>query len=120
MSRSSSVLLGALFACVVVSPAASAADDVQSLKAEIDALKADYAQRVAALEDRISQLEAASAAAASGPAASAPAAEAAPEYTPPAPAGGQSGATAFNPAMSVILSGNYTNLSQDPADYHIA
>ncbi|MFL6654366.1 MAG: hypothetical protein ACJ8KA_06195 [Sulfurifustis sp.] len=27
--------------------------------------------------------------------------------------------TAFNPAISLILSGIYTNLSQDPADFHI-
>jgi hypothetical protein len=37
------------------------------------------------------------------------------------PAGGSSSrATAFNPAMSVILTGTYSNLSQDPATYHIA
>jgi hypothetical protein len=35
-----------------------------------------------------------------------------------APGGG--GQTAFNPAMSVILAGNYGNLSQDPSSYRIA
>ena len=41
------------------------------------------------------------------------------EPAQPAPATTKS-ASSFNPAISVILTGNYANLSQDPADYHIA
>jgi hypothetical protein len=41
------------------------------------------------------------------------------EPAQPAPAATKS-ASSFNPAISVILTGNYANLSQDPADYHIA
>jgi hypothetical protein len=44
------------------------------------------------------------------------AAQSAPDVASPA----RSAATAFNPAMSAILGGNYAYLSQDPADYRIA
>jgi hypothetical protein len=44
-----------------------------------------------------------------------------PVFAPAAPAPGRSSnPTAFNPAMSVILTGNYANLSADPATYRIA
>jgi hypothetical protein len=81
--------------------------EVEALRAEIAALKSEYATRVSALEARINQLEAAPA-----PETAAPA-----EQPPPAAA---KSAAAFNPAISVILTGNYADLSQDPADYHIA
>src|SRR6185295_6636988 len=111
MSRSSSLLFGAALACASLSSVAHAADDVASLKSELETLKADYDSRVAALEDRLSQLEAAAAAQASAPA---------PEATAAPPSPGASGATAFNPAISVILAGTYTDLSQDPESYRIA
>ncbi len=42
------------------------------------------------------------------------------ETTPaPAPSNPTTSAGSFNPAISLILSGLYTNLSQDPANYHI-
>jgi len=90
---------------------AMAADDVAALRAELDALKADYAARVTALEQRITELETGAAAASAVP-------PPLPATPPAAPARG--GATAFNPAMSVILAGNYAHLSQDPATFHIA
>lgn len=90
-----------------VGQAASDAE-VEALRAEIAALKSDYAARVSALEARIDQLEAAPAPEPVGPA-----------EPPRAPAAAKSGA-AFNPAISVILAGNYADLSRDPADYHIA
>jgi len=43
----------------------------------------------------------------------------APPDAPAAPARSSAG-SAFNPAISLILAGNYTNLSEDPADYAIA
>jgi hypothetical protein len=121
----------------------AAPDDVARLRAEIEALKTDYASRVQALEARIQQLERAVATAqgtqpgaapgtpASGgsPAAGvAPVAASAaaapppafPEPTPVAAPGKSSSATAFNPAISMILTGNYASLSQDPATYRIA
>lgn len=105
-------------------PAAAAApDDVAELKAELEALKAN----TAALEARIKQLEAA---AASQPAAPAPtvaaatpevvAAPAFPEPPPPPPAAKGSNPTAFNPQISMILTGNYAALSQDPNTYRVA
>jgi hypothetical protein len=92
----------------------AAADDVAGLRAELDALKNDYGMRVGALEERIRQLEAE--AAGSQAAATLPAAPPAP---PPVPARASS-ASAFNPAISMILSGNYSNLQRDPSTYRIA
>jgi hypothetical protein len=96
---------------------------VAALQAELQALKTDYVARIATLEERIAQLETAAATTAAVPAEAAviPAeAGPAPDYTPAPVTAAASGATAFNPAMSVILSGNYANLSQDPEDYRIA
>jgi hypothetical protein len=99
---------------VALLPATSrAADDVASLKAEIAALKADYAERVSSLEARISQLETASTATV----AATPPAEPEP---PPAPSAPSRNPTAFNPSISVILAGNYADLSQDPSTWHLA
>jgi hypothetical protein len=61
---------------------------------------ADSNQRLQDLEKRVDRIEAA-------------AAPAAPPSNPSA------SPNSFNPAISVILSGIYTNLSQDPANYHI-
>ena len=95
-----------------------AADDVAALRAELETLKQEYSNRVGALEARINQLESAqSAVAATSP----------PPPPPPlppadnAPGGsGRGGASAFNPAISMILAGNYASLSADPSTYRIA
>ncbi len=101
-----------LLAFAVSTPAR--ADDTAALRAELDAVKSEYASRIAALEERINQLETQQAAANENPPAPA-------DVAPPAPSGGGvNPLAAFNPAMSVILSGNYANLDQDPANYHIA
>ena len=55
----------AAVASVVFSPALLAADDAAALRAELQSLKSEYDSRVAALEARISQLEATAAATAS-------------------------------------------------------
>lgn len=90
-----------------------AADDVAALRTELEALKAEYASKVSALETRIDQLEAASAAAsAAADAPPAPALAAAPPTGNPA--------SAFNPAISMILAGSYTGTSEDPNTYRIA
>ena len=54
--------VAALFALALLPAVSGAADDVSSLRAELQALKNDYGARVDALEARIQQLEAAPAA----------------------------------------------------------
>lgn len=124
----------AILLCFAVSPAISrAADDVAALRAELERLKADYDARVTALESRLSRLESpadggpAAPADATAVAAAGAAGDAAPPPFPstpaPAPAAGggaRGGTSAFNPAISMILAGNYANLSQDPGTYRIA
>jgi hypothetical protein len=95
-------------------PATARADDLATLRSELDGLKSEYESRIAALEARIRQLESQNAVAA----AQAPPAPLPPPPAAPATAGGTG--TAFNPAMSVILAGTYAHLSEDPATYRIA
>jgi hypothetical protein len=101
------------------------AAETDELRAQIEALKADYQARISALEERLSRLEAQGAATTptAGAAAAALAASAPPlsPLPPPPAAGGTSGGQgAFNPSVSVILSGRYTQASQDPGSYGIA
>jgi hypothetical protein len=89
--------------------------DIAALRQELAALQASYEARLQALEQRLKAAEAVAApAAAALPAVPAPVPEAA---TPPGTTGG---ANAFNPALSLILSGLYARTSQDPARYAIA
>lgn len=103
-------------------PAAqAAASDVATLRREIETLRASYEARLRALEQRLDAIRAA--APASGPpavaaAASAPAA-AIPAATAPTVSAAR-GASAFNPAVSLILSGRYASTSRDPDTYSIA
>ena len=102
--------MAALLALALMPVVAGAADDVGALRAELQALKTEYGARVDALEARIQQLEAA-------PAVPAPEPVPAPETPAPKSAGG---ASAFNPAISLILGGSYTSTSRDPGDWNIA
>jgi hypothetical protein len=96
-------------ACAVLPSIAEATDDVTDLRAELQALKSEYATRVGSLEARIEQLESAPA----------PIATEVAQQQPPA-ADSRSSASAFNPAISLILAGNYTDVSQDPETWRIA
>jgi len=96
-------------ACALSPSIAGAADEVADLRAELQTLKNEHATRVGALEARIDQLE-------STPA---PIATEATQQQPAA-AGSRSSASAFNPAISLILGGSYTNVSQDPDTWRIA
>ncbi|HEX6019880.1 MAG TPA: hypothetical protein VFZ28_17435, partial [Burkholderiaceae bacterium] len=109
--------------------AATPADDIAALRAEIDALRNSYEAKLQALDTRLRAAEAATKAAApptvppSAPQpapAAAPPADTAPAAVAAAPAatGGGSG-NSFNPALSLILSGTATHTSQDPAHYQI-
>ena len=75
--------------------------DAQSLKREIDALRAEYEARIQALEARVKAAETAAASAVAAP---------------PTAASG----TGVNPALSLILSGTYARTSRDPAQYRIS
>ncbi|HWJ05158.1 MAG TPA: hypothetical protein VNS57_05145 [Steroidobacteraceae bacterium] len=119
--------------------AQSTTPEAQTLRAEIAALRQDYEARLQQLERRLEQLEVVASAPPSGaaattatspgvatsvdPYAASSSAVATGDAVPPDVAalpasGGRK--TSFNPAMSVILSGTYANLSRDPEDYSIA
>jgi len=92
------------------------ASEIQLLRQEIDAMRASYEARLQAMEQRLLAAErgAVPAVATTADAASTPPSVAAPTAT-----ASVGGANAFNPAMSLILSGGYTRTSQDPASYNI-
>ncbi len=101
---------------------ADMADDIRLLRHEIELTRAAYEARLQALEQRLKSAEAGVVTLAARPA-SAPAPAPAPAPLP-APAPGAVGAvnaagSAFNPAMSLILSGIYSRSSRDPANYAI-
>ena len=108
-------VLRAGFALALAAPLGALADtasDVQALRKEIESIRAEYEARLQALEKRLEAAEAAGAA----PAPSPPT----PPTLPPVVAGPSGGsATAFNPAVSLILSGLYTRTTQDPDKYAI-
>jgi hypothetical protein len=87
--------------------------EVEALRAELAALKAAYSARVAALEARIDRLEA-------PPSTTQTTGLDVAATPPPAPSPAPRTASAFNPAISLILAGNYADLSQDPESYQIA
>ena len=61
-------IIGPVAVAALVTPVTGqTADDVDALRAEIAALKAEYAQRVTALETRIDQLETTATVAAAAP-----------------------------------------------------
>ena len=108
--------------------------EVAALRAEIARVKAEYAERISKLEAMADQLQTsgdtgATAAVDASLAAAAPSESAAPAVAEPVaappveptspPAQGQGSASAFNPAISLILAGNYANLSNNPGDYAI-
>jgi len=114
MAKLTPIAAAIVFVCLVWPGAGHAAtDDLAALRAELEALKSDYTSRVQALEARIKQLESAVVTATTAP-------PAYPQPSPVAPPAKSSNATAFNPAISMILTGNYASLSQDPATYRVA
>ena len=139
------MFLPASLALALAVPSAARADasaELGALRQEIESMRAAYEARLQSLEQRLKAAEAAAAAqtpppgaaaaASPVPAATAPATSwgaapvapseavsAAPPTPPPtAPAGG-GGIAAFNPALSLILSGLYTRSSKDPENYAI-
>ena len=120
MSRS--VLVRSALALALLSAAdveAASDADLAQIRDEIRQLKEGYEARIRALEQRLQDAEAKTAAVATAPAAPGPAAApaVAAAATAPAPSAGIS---AFNPAITAVLQGVYANLSQDPKQYAIA
>ena len=108
-------MTAAIAAAALLPVTASAAtdSDVEALRAEIARLKAEYAERITKLEAQVAQLtpeadvgavaEVDQQVEAEAVAANEPASGAAPESA----ASSSGSATAFNPAISLILAGNY-------------
>ena len=97
--------------------------EIAALRQEIAAIRAAYEGRLQALEQRLRAAESAAPAVPQAPAS--PTAAAALVLPPPAPLvqpvpplpAQSAGANAFNPAISLIMSGLYARSSQDPARY---
>jgi hypothetical protein len=108
------------------SPPSTTASELTALRQEIAAMHAAYEARLQALEQRVKAAEAAAVpsaatavpAAAVAPVAVVAAPDAGPSVAPTATASA-GGANAFNPAISLILSGLSTRTSKDPAHYAI-
>jgi hypothetical protein len=115
-------LVHAAIAAALILPTTASADDAADLAAirkDMAALRAGYEARLQALEQRLQAAEAALAASAPGAAATTTAA--APPTVAPAPATpAAAAANAFNPAISLVLSGLYTRTSNDPSRYAIS
>ena len=79
--------------------------DIQKVRDEIRELKQSYDARIQQLEQRLESLQRESA----------PVASAAPQATSAAPAQ----ANAFNPAMSLIIGGQFATLQRDPGSWHV-
>ncbi|HET8874938.1 MAG TPA: hypothetical protein VFO53_01300 [Casimicrobiaceae bacterium] len=114
----------ALASALIVAPAAHAASDadLSQLREEIRQLRQNYEARIEALEARVKEAEAVAkrAAQAQVPAPPAVAALAPPVASTTAAGAPANAANAFNPAISAVLEGVYSNLSQDPARYGLA
>ena len=93
---------------------ADTASDVAALRREIDTMRAVYETRLQALEQRLQKAEAPAPVVAAEPVVSA-----APPASPVSPGSTGGGSNAFNPSMSLILSGTFARTSQDPANYAI-
>jgi len=117
--------LGFSAAAVQAGPEANTADvakEMKLMRQQLQQMQAAYEQRIAALESRLAQTEtqavqagkvaADATAAASEAKASAQSAQSAQVREP-------ARANAFNPEISLILSGSYNNLKQDPSSYQI-
>ena len=107
--------LSALALALSLSHPAQAANDsdLAQIREQIKQMKDAYEKRIAALENRLAQAESTASKAetvADKAEASASQAQAAAQQASQRPAS----ANSFNPELSLILVGNYTNLSQDP------
>lgn len=103
-----------LLAAFVFAPTlASATDnnDLRALREEVSRMRETYEKRIRDLENRLSQAETK---------VSSTEARVAEQAAPLPSVLPSSGSNAFNPNVSLILSGQYGNLSKDPAAYRIS
>jgi len=129
-----SLMAGAVAAALLVPGAAYAVSDadIAELREQVRQLKQQYEERIQALEQRLRQAEGAAQKAQGAAAQAEGAATKAADVATSAQAQAvkaESAAVqannrpaseaAFNPAISVILNGTYSNLSQDPARFKI-
>ena len=112
-TASLALALAAPLCALAQSPATPS--DINTLRQDIEAMRATYEARLQALEQR---LKAAEAAVAAAPATQTSMALGGPGLAATPASGG--GANAFNPSMSLILSGIYTRTTRDPEKYGIA
>ena len=118
-------LLPASLALALAAPLGAMADTTSELKAlrsEIEAMRAAYEARLQALEQRLKATEAATASSSAARGTAAAGEETTvPTRSPTAVASSSTGgANAFNPAISLILSGTYAHTTQDPGNYRIS
>ena len=127
VSRLAAAALGVGILCLSAPSAAAdaAPSELEQVKRQLAELRQAYEARLQALEKRIDELQESSSATT---AQTTPAPWAAPEATPaaaapaaatPPTAPSTGSATAFNPAISLILAGTYANLSRDPGAYRL-
>ncbi len=109
MRLSASMLCAVALGLTAIQPAYAASDeDIAALRQEMNALRGDYASKIQDLERRLQQAEQRT--------------SAQPEsvVTPPPPPSAPVSASAFNPAISVILNGSYAMSENDPAAATVA
>jgi hypothetical protein len=104
---------GALALALFISSLCIAASDTElaDIREQIRQLKESYEARIQALEQRLKAAEAAR---------SRDAAPAQAALPPPAASAPSAGISAFNPAISAVLQGTYSTLSQDPNKFAIS
>ncbi|SDH71520.1 TonB-dependent receptor [Propionivibrio dicarboxylicus] len=101
-----------LLAALALAPtiAIAADNDLQTLREEVARMRESYEKRIQDLENRLAQAET------KVSTTEAKVAESVPQAPVAAPV---AGTNAFNPDVSLILSGQYSNLSKDSASYRI-
>jgi len=108
--------LALALACAIGTAPVFAADDLQQLKLEIEQIRQTYESRLSDLEARLNLAEARVETAKTTAESAQNAVQSGSTQPSPAPA---AATNAFNPAISLVLSGIYSNLSQDPANYRM-
>ena len=117
-------IAAALFSALPAHATTSEAE-LQQLRSQVQELRQQYEQRLQALEARLNQAQQATATPGTVPAAPATTTQAATATFPiatqaAAPSASRKGNSAFNPAIGMILTGTYANLSKDPENWELS